>query len=159
MALLDIVKAGAPVLKQVAEPVGKVDSKLRKLMDNMAETMYSADGVGLAAPQIGQSIRLVVIDVGDENGLLELVNPVIVRKEGCAVDQEGCLSVPDVYGDVERAEKVSVDYINRWGKKKHLTAGGLLARCIQHELDHLEGVLFIDVAKSIKHNAAKNGKE
>ena len=108
MALLEIVKAGDPVLKQVAEPIEKVDSKLRRLMDNMAETMYKADGVGLAAPQIGQSIRMVVIDVGDENGLLAMVNPVITHKEGSAIDSEGCLSVPNVFGDVERAEKVTV---------------------------------------------------
>ena len=153
MALLDIVKAGDPVLKQVAAPIEKVDSKIRKLMENMAETMYKA--VGLAAPQVGQSIRLVVIDVGDDNGLVEMVNPVITRREGTEIGQEGCLSVPNVFGDVERAEKVSVDYLNRWGKKKHLTAKGLMARCIQHELDHLEGTLFIDVAKTIKQGENK----
>ena len=124
-------------------------------MDNMAETMYAANGVGLAAPQIGQSIRLVVIDVEDENGLLTMVNPEIIKKEGNIVDQEGCLSVPNVFGDVERAEKVTVEFLNRWGKKKRLTASGLLARCIQHELDHLEGVLFIDVAKSIRQGDKK----
>jgi len=155
LALLDIVKAGDPVLKQIATPIEKVDSKIRKLMENMAETMYKADGVGLAAPQVGQSIRLVVIDVGDDNGLVEMVNPVITRREGTEIGQEGCLSVPNVFGDVERAEKVSVDYLNRWGKKKHLTAKGLMARCIQHELDHLEGTLFIDVAKTIKQGENK----
>lgn len=155
MALLEIVKAGDPVLKQVAEPIEKVDSKLRRLMDNMAETMYKADGVGLAAPQIGQSIRMVVIDVGDENGLLAMVNPVITHREGSAIDSEGCLSVPNVFGDVERAEKVTVEYMNRWGKKKRLAASGLLARCIQHEVDHLEGCLFIDVAKSIRQGEKK----
>jgi peptide deformylase len=155
VALLDIVKAGDPGLKQVAQPIEKVDAKLRKLMDNMAETMYAANGVGLAAPQIGQSIRLVVIDVEDENGLLTMVNPEIIKKEGNIVDQEGCLSVPNVFGDVERAEKVTVEFLNRWGKKKRLTASGLLARCIQHELDHLEGVLFIDVAKSIRQGDKK----
>lgn len=155
MAVLEIVKAGDPVLKQECQAIDKVDGKLRKLMDNMAETMYKADGVGLAAPQIGQAIRLVVIDVQDEHGLLEMVNPEILAKEGTAVDSEGCLSVPDVFGDVERAAKVTVAYTNRWGKRKKLTAGGLLARCIQHELDHLSGVLFIDVAKSIR----KKGKE
>ena len=155
MALLDIVKAGDPGLKQVAQSIEKVDAKMRKLMDNMAETMYAANGVGLAAPQIGQSIRLVVIDVEDENGLLTMVNPEIIKKEGNIVDQEGCLSVPNVFGDVERAEKVTVEFLNRWGKKKRLTASGLLARCIQHELDHLEGVLFIDVAKSIRQGDKK----
>lgn len=155
MAVLEIVKAGDPVLKQECQVIDKVDGKLRKLMDNMAATMYKADGVGLAAPQIGQAIRLVVIDVQDEHGFLEMVNPEIVAREGSAVDSEGCLSVPDVFGDVERAAKVTVEYTNRWGKRKKLTAGGLLARCIQHELDHLSGVLFIDVAKSIR----KKGKE
>ncbi|MDD6597777.1 peptide deformylase [Anaerovibrio sp.] len=155
MAVLEIVKAGDPVLKQIAVPIAKVDSKLRKLMDSMAETMYKADGVGLAAPQIGQSIRCVVIDVQDEHGLLELVNPVITAREGCATDSEGCLSVPNVFGDVERAAKVTVEYTNRWNKRKKLTADGLLARCIQHELDHLQGVLFIDVARSIRQGDKK----
>lgn len=155
MALLEIVKAGDPVLKQECAPVDKVDSKLRKLMENMAATMYKADGVGLAAPQIGQAIRVVVIDVGDDNGLLEMVNPVIVKGEGSAVDQEGCLSVPNIFGDVERYEKVTAEYLNKWGKKKRIAADGLLARCIQHELDHLEGTLFIDKAKSIRQGDSK----
>ena len=116
----------------------------------MAETMYKADGVGLAAPQIGVNKCIVVMDVGDENGLIEMVNPEIVEKEGSMIDSEGCLSVPNVFGDVERFEKVTVEYLNRWGKKKRLTATGLLSRCIQHETDHLKGVLFIDIAKSIR---------
>jgi peptide deformylase len=144
-----------PILLKKAEPVTTFDDALEELVKNMAETMYKADGVGLAAPQVGQSIRLVVIDVGDDNGLVEMVNPVITRREGTEIGQEGCLSVPNVFGDVERAEKVSVDYLNRWGKKKHLTAKGLMARCIQHELDHLEGILFIDVAKTIKQGENK----
>ena len=155
MAVLEIVKAGDPVLKQKAVEIKKVDKKLRILLDNMAETMYSADGVGLAAPQVGRSIRCVVIDVGDDNGLLELIDPVITEREGSEIDSEGCLSVPNVFGDVERAAKVVVEYTNRWNKRKRLAAGGLLARCIQHELDHLEGILFIDVAKSIRHGEKK----
>ena len=149
MALLEVLKAGNPVLKQVSVPVERVDKKLKKLMDDMAETMYENDGVGLAAPQIGQNIRLVVIDCQDEHGLLELINPVITFKEGEAVDTEGCLSVPDIYGEVKRAVKVKVEFMNRRGKRQHLTATGLLARCIQHELDHLEGQLFIDIATSV----------
>ena len=149
MALLDVLKAGNPVLKQVSVPVERVDKKLKKLMDDMAETMYENDGVGLAAPQIGQNIRLVVIDCQDEHGLLELINPVITFKEGEVVDTEGCLSVPDIYGEVTRAAKVKVEFMNRRGKRQHLTATGLLARCIQHELDHLEGQLFIDIATSV----------
>lgn len=155
MAVLEIVKAGDPVLKQKAVEIKKVDKKLRILLDNMAETMYSADGVGLAAPQVGRSIRCVVIDVGDDNGLLELIDPVITEREGSEIDSEGCLSVPNIFGDVERAAKVVVEYTNRWNKRKRLAAGGLLARCIQHELDHLEGILFIDVAKSIRNGEKK----
>ena len=132
MAILEIVKAGDPGLKQECEIVDKIDSKIRKLLTNMAETMYKADGVGLAAPQIGVNKCIVVMDVGDENGLIEMVNPEIVEKEGSMIDSEGCLSVPNVFGDVERFEKVTVEYLNRWGKKKRLTATGLLSRCIQH---------------------------
>ena len=104
---------------------------------------------GLAAPQVGRPIRVVVIDCQDDHGLIELINPVITFREGTATDTEGCLSVPGIYGEVERAAKVKVEFLNRRGKKQHLTATGLLARCIQHELDHLEGQLFIDIAKSL----------
>ncbi|TYZ21698.1 peptide deformylase [Selenomonas ruminis] len=149
MALLDIKKAGDPVLKEVCAPVEKIDKQLKKLMDDMAETMYESNGVGIAAPQIGKAIRLVVIDCQDEHGLLELINPVITFREGTETDTEGCLSVPDIYGEVERAAKVKVEFLNRRGKKQRVTATGLLARCIQHELDHLEGQLFIDIAQSI----------
>ena len=153
MALLDIKKAGNPVLKEHCTPVERVDKRLRKLLDDMAETMYEADGVGLAAPQVGEPIRMIVIDVQDEHGLIELINPVITYREGEAVDTEGCLSVPNLFGEVERAAKVKVEYENRRGKKQHLTATGLLARCIQHECDHLEGQLFIDIAKSVHKGA------
>ena len=153
MALLNIKKAGDPVLKEHCTPVERVDKRLRKLLDDMAETMYEADGVGLAAPQVGEPIRMIVIDVQDDHGLIELINPVIVYREGEAMDTEGCLSVPGIYGEVERAAKVKVEYLNRRGKKQHLTATGLLARCIQHECDHLEGQLFIDIAKSVHKGA------
>ena len=129
MAILEIKKAGAPVLKEVCAPVEKIDKDLRKLLDDMAVTMYESDGVGLAAPQIGRPIRVVVIDCQDDHGLIELINPVITFREGTA--------------------KVKVEFLNRRGKKQHLTATGLLARCVQHELDHLEGQLFIDIAKSL----------
>ena len=150
MAILDIKKAGDPVLKQVAAPVDRLTKWHRKLLDDMAETMYSADGVGLAAPQIGKSLRIVVIDVQDENGLLELINPVITMREGSVTDSEGCLSVPEVYGDVERAARVTVEYTDRRSRRRSLTAEGLLARCIQHECDHLDGRLFIDIAVSLR---------
>ncbi len=149
MALLEILKAGNPVLKKKSVPVERVDKNLKKLLDDMAETMYAHDGVGLAAPQVGRNICVVVIDCQDDHGLLEMINPVITFREGEAVDTEGCLSVPEIYGEVSRAAKVKVQFINRRGKLQTLTATGLLARCIQHELDHLEGQLFIDIAKSL----------
>lgn len=148
MSLLEIKKAGAPVLKEICAPVERVDAKLKDLLDNMAETMYEANGIGIAAPQVGEAVRMVVIDIGD--GLIELVNPKITFREGSETDSEGCLSVPGIFGEVERAAKVKVEFLDRRGKRKHITAKGLLARCIQHELDHLEGVLFIDVATSLR---------
>ena len=148
MALLEIKKAGAPVLKEVCAPVDKIDSKLKRLMDDMADTMYEANGVGLAAPQVGVPIRMVVIDTGE--GLFELINPKIVKKEGLEIDTEGCLSVPQIFGEVERAAQVTVEFQNRRGRQQRVTATGLFARCIQHELDHLDGKLFIDIAKSIR---------
>ena len=148
MALLHIETAGAPVLKEKCRPVEHVDGKLRKLLDDMLETMYEANGIGLAAPQIGQSIRMVVIDIG--KGPLELINPVITARSGSEVDSEGCLSVPNIFGDVERAAQVTVEYTNRFNKKRKLHAEKLLARCIQHELDHLDGILFIDIAQSLR---------
>ena len=154
MAILEVVKAGNPVLKQVAKPIKKIDSRLRRLMDDMAETMYKCDGVGLAAPQVGQSIRLVVIDVGE--GIIELINPVITHREGKVTDSEGCLSVPGIFGDVERAGRVTVEYTTRFNKRRTLKADGLLARCIQHECDHLEGTLFIDIAKSLRQESPED---
>ena len=154
MAILEVVKAGNPVLKQVAKPMKKIDSRLRRLMDDMAETMYKCDGVGLAAPQVGQSIRLVVIDVGE--GIIELINPVITHREGKVTDSEGCLSVPGIFGDVERAERVTVEYTTRFNKRRTLKADGLLARCIQHECDHLEGTLFINIAKSLRQESPED---
>jgi len=148
MALLEIKTAGDPVLKAVSAPVDKITKRLRKLLDDMAETMYASDGVGIAAPQVGESIRVCVVDV-DKKNRYDLINPVITWREGSVVDSEGCLSCPNLFGDVERAEKICVEYISRFGKKKFLEADGLLARCIQHELDHLDGRLFIDIAKNI----------
>lgn len=155
MSLLDIRRAGDPILKEVSQPVQKIDKHLKKLLDDMADTMYKNDGVGLAAPQVGKLIRAVVIDCQDEVGLIELINPKITYREGKAVDTEGCLSVPDIFGEVERAAKVKVEFLNRRGKLQHLTAKGLLARCIQHECDHLEGQLFIDIAQSIHRGQDK----
>lgn len=147
MAVLEVMKAGNPVLKEKSLPVSKIDKNLRRLLDDMADTMYKYEGVGLAAPQVGQLIRVVVIDIG--KGKKELINPVITAREGSLTDTEGCLSVPEIYGEVERAEKVTVEYYSRWNKLHTLKADGLLARCIQHEVDHLDGRLFIDIAHSL----------
>ena len=153
MAILEIKTAGDPVLKQKAEEITKFDKRLRNLLDDMAETMYATDGVGIAAPQVGLSIRAVVVDVDKKR--YDLINPVITFSEGSAVDSEGCLSCPNLYGDVERAEKIHVKYTNKFNKPKELDAEGLLARCIQHEIDHLEGRLFIDIAQNIRTEKAK----
>lgn len=147
MAVLEIKRAGDEVLKKVCSPVAKIDRKIKQLIDDMAQTMYEANGVGLAAPQIGSSIRIVVIDAGE--GLVELINPVITEKEGCSTDTEGCLSIPGVFGEVERFSKVTVEALNRNGKKIKITGTGLLARALQHELDHLEGILFIERANTL----------
>ncbi len=154
MALLEIKKAGDPVLKKICAPVEKIDKRLRKFLDDMAETMYANEGVGIAAPQVGESIRVCVVDV-DKKNRYDLINPVITFREGSVIDNEGCLSCPDLFGDVERAEKIRVEYKNRFGKKKTLDAEGLLARCIQHELDHLDGQLFIDIAQNITKGRKK----
>lgn len=154
MAKLQIMIAGDPVLRDVAKPVERIDKKLQRLLKDMAETMYAADGVGLAAPQVGVSKRVVVIDVGD--GLYELINPVIVKKEGSVLGSEGCLSVPDYEGEVERAEFVECEFTDKTGQRMLLSASGLLAICIQHELDHLDGVLFIDKAKTISPKVKEN---
>jgi peptide deformylase len=156
MALLNILEYPDPRLKTKAKPVTEFTPALKKLADDMAETMYKAPGIGLAATQIDQHIRLVVIDVSEErNALCTFVNPIIVAKEGKAKGEEGCLSVPGIYDDVERAEKVTVRAQDVHGKPFELTADGLLAVCIQHELDHLEGTVFVEHLSSLKQTRAK----
>ena len=141
MAVMKIVRLGEnDVLRKKAHPVKTIDRRTQALIKDMAETMYAAEGVGLAAPQVGILRRCIVIDVGE--GLLEMIDPVITAREGSAVDAEGCLSVPDIFGDVERAACVSVEYTTRFNKRKKLRAEKLLARCIQHELDHLDGIII-----------------
>ena len=144
MTILDIKTAGNPVLRQVAAKVTKIDKRIKRLLSDMADTMYKADGVGLAAPQIGVSVRIVVIDVGD--GILEMINPEIISKEGSCINVEGCLSVPNFDGEVERAKSVKVKYQDRNGKPIVLNTTDILAIAVQHELDHLDGILFIDKA-------------
>lgn len=147
MAVLEIRKAGDKVLKEKAAPVVKIDRKIKRLLDDMVQTMYEAQGVGLAAPQVGTSLRMIVLNTGD--GLIELINPVITACEGLETGTEGCLSIPGVYGEVERHAKVTVEGLNRDGKRVSVTGTELLARALQHEIDHLEGVLFIELAKSV----------
>lgn len=142
MAILEIRKAGDPVLKQKAAPVEKITKKTKELIESMAETMYKADGVGLAAPQVGISQQIIVIDVGE--GLIGLINPTIVERDGLESASEGCLSIPGVFGDVERASHVIVEAQDRNGKSVRIAANGLLSRALQHEIDHLEGILFIE---------------
>jgi peptide deformylase len=160
MAILDIVIAPAPVLAAKAEPVAKVDSSIKKLMDDMLETMYDAPGVGLAAPQIGVSKRVIVIDITvsrstpeSEKSPLCLANPVIISKsEDHCIDEEGCLSAPDLFADVERSCEVEIEYLDYNGKKQSLKADGLLAVCIQHEIDHLDGIMFYEHISSLRRN-------
>ncbi|XOQ52923.1 MAG: Peptide deformylase [Succiniclasticum sp.] len=150
MSVLEIHTAGDPVLKTVCDPVARVDKKIRRTLKDMADTLYAShNGIGLAAPQVGILKRLVVIDLQDGSGLLELVNPVITKKEGSQIGTEGCLSVPNFEGDVERATYVEVEYKDGKGQPQFLKADGLLAVCLQHELDHLDGILFTDKAVTI----------
>ena len=142
MTILDIVKYPAPVLEQNCEAVTVFDKRLIRLLANMYDTMLEADGVGLAAPQIGIAKRIAIVDIDDKHGKIELINPEIVEEEGEQVGPEGCLSFPDLYGDVKRADYVKVRAQNRKGKWYELEARGFLARAIQHEIDHLNGVLF-----------------
>ena len=143
MAIRKIVEMGKDdILRKHARRVDKFDKRLSVLLDDMADTMYEADGVGLAAPQVGILKRCCVIDVGE--GLIELVNPEILASEGEVVDVEGCLSVPGRRATVARPEKVRVHAQDRKGKHIEIEGEGLLARCLCHELDHLDGVLYVD---------------
>ncbi|GBG06301.1 peptide deformylase [Paenibacillus agaridevorans] len=149
MGIRLIVKDPDPVLREVAKEVTKFNPNLKKLLKDMAETMYDAEGVGLAAPQIGISKRVIVVDVGDENGLVEMVNPVIVEQEGEQLGPEGCLSIPNLNGEVRRAESIVVQGQNSDGESITVNASGYFARAFQHEIDHLNGVLFTDLAESV----------
>ena len=154
MSKLDILIIPDQRLKQVAAPVLKVDTAVRRLTDDMLETMYAAPGIGLAAVQVGVMQRIVTIDLARENepkAPMVFINPEIVwSSEELSSYQEGCLSIPDYYEEVERPARVRVEYLDRDGKEQELVAEGLLATCIQHEVDHLNGVLFIDHISRLK---------
>ncbi|AWJ84406.1 peptide deformylase [Azospirillum sp. TSH58] len=156
MAVLDILVAPHPVLKQKAKPVEKVDARIAKLMDDMVETMYAAKGIGLAAPQIGILERVIVVDVHDKDekpNPIRLANPEIVWKsDDTSVCEEGCLSVPDQYAEVTRPASVRVRYLDETNETREIEADGMLATCIQHEIDHLNGVLFVDYLSMLKRN-------
>ena len=145
MALRQIVKIGEPVLRKKSKVVKEINDRIIELLDDMADTMYEADGVGLAAPQVGILKRVVVIDIGD--GLIELINPEIIETEGEYLDNEGCLSVPGECGDVLRPYRVKVRAQNRFGETVEIEGEELLARAILHENDHLNGVLYVDHVK------------
>lgn len=152
MSVLDIHVLGAPILRQETQPVAQMTDELRRLVDDMFETMYVAKGIGLAAPQVGRRERLFVADVDDQP--LVLVNPEIVRAEGTERGEEGCLSIPEIYGDVDRAARVVMRGLDRQGAAVEIEATELLARCMQHELDHLNGKLFLDYLGVFKRRSA-----
>jgi len=156
MALLPILTAPNPLLKRKSAAVERVDSGVRKLMDDMLETMHAAPGIGLAAPQVGVLRRVIVLDIereGLNTGPICLANPEIIEaSEEDAVYEEGCLSVPEHYSEVERPAKVRVRYLDRENEIREMDCEGLLATCIQHEIDHLDGILFIDRISALKRN-------
>lgn len=150
MALRNIRINGDEILRKKSKEVTAIDNKIKTLLDDMMDTMYENDGVGLAAPQVGILKRVVTIDVDDEN-IYRMINPKIISSSGEQIDQEGCLSVPELNGDVNRPMNVTAVYTDENGKEVTLEAQGLLARCICHEIDHLDGILFIDRAdKTVK---------
>jgi peptide deformylase len=154
MAKLPIVTAPDPRLKIKARPVSSVDDKIRRLMDDMLETMYAAIGVGLAAPQVGQSSRVIVLDIardGEKPQPMKLANPEIIwRSSELTTGSEGCLSLPEHYADVSRPERIRLRYVDYQNEIREVEASGLLATCLQHEIDHLDGVLFVDHLSSLK---------
>ncbi|HBQ85722.1 MAG TPA: peptide deformylase [Syntrophomonas sp.] len=148
MSVYDVVTVPDNLLRAKANPVPRINEGVKRLLDNMRDTLYAFDGVGLAAPQIGVSKRIVVVDVGDN--LIEMINPEIISSQGEQTAQEGCLSLPEVVGTVTRAQKVTVRFLNREGEEMEMEGENLLARAFQHEIDHLDGILFTDKAVDIK---------
>mgnify|MGYP001561303696 FL=1 len=144
MAVLIVRCYGDPVLRQKAEPVSAVTPEIKKTIADMVETMYHQVGIGLAAPQLGIPLRLIVVDDEKGSGALPLINPIITAQGGRGAGEEGCLSIPGIFAPVERAEWVRVEALDQDGHPQSFEAGGLRARVIQHEIDHLDGILFID---------------
>ncbi|EIJ42332.1 peptide deformylase [Beggiatoa alba B18LD] len=160
MALLEILHFPDPRLRHKAKPVQVVDAEVKRIIADMFETMYQARGIGLAATQVNIALQIVVIDISEEkNQPICLINPEITHRSGLEVMEEGCLSVPSIYDEVERAEFVTVSALNCEGEPLELSTGGLLAVCIQHELDHLEGKLFVDYLSALKRQRIRKKLE
>lgn len=159
MAILPILEAPDPRLKIKAKPVDKVDARIRKLLDDMVETMHAAPGVGLAGPQVGEALRLLVVDVAGKDQKPDprkIINPEIVwASDELKPWEEGCLSLPDQYAEVVRPAEVKVRHLDENGEIRHLHATGLLAVCIQHEMDHLAGKLFVDYLSPLKREMVR----
>ena len=158
MTIRPILTAPDPRLKAVSEPVARVDAETRALIDDMIETMYGADGIGLAAIQVGVPKRILVMDLDQKEGKKNpkaYINPKILwASEEMATFEEGCLSVPEIWDEVERPARIRAEYLDRDGKRHEIEADGLFATCLQHEMDHLEGVLFLDHLSKLKRNMA-----
>ena len=154
MTIRKILTEPDPVLRQKSQPVDKVDDTVRKLMDDMLETMYAAPGIGLAAIQVGVPKRVIVLDIDQKEGQKNpffFINPEIIKKsDNNSTYEEGCLSVPGQFAEIDRPEKCHVKYLDYYGEAKEIKAEGMLATCIQHEMDHLEGILFIDYLSKLK---------
>jgi len=160
MALLDVLHFPDERLRTVAKPVDKITPEIKKLATDMIDTMYQENGVGLAATQVNVHQRIVVIDVSDTRDQpMVIINPTILDRSGVEVSEEGCLSVPETNADVERAEFVTLEYLDLEGNKQVVEADGLFAVCIQHELDHLKGKLFIDYLSPLKQKRIKTKLE
>lgn len=153
MSLREILKYPDKRLRKKCEPVGEIDNKILKLLDDLADTMYKAPGVGLAAPQVGENLRIIVIDVStkeEDNNLLELINPVISKSGGKQDSEEGCLSIPGFYSNITRKNSIVVEALDRKGNEINIEADDLLSRVLQHEIDHLDGILFFDKMAKLK---------
>jgi peptide deformylase len=160
MAKLEILHYPDPRLRTRAEPVDAVDDNIRQTVDDMFETMYAAPGIGLAATQVNIHKQIIVIDISeDKDEPLCLINPMILKADGVEAMEEGCLSVPGVYEKVERAESIEIRALNRDGEAFEMTADGLLAICIQHEMDHLQGKLFVDYLSRLKQGRIRKKLE
>jgi len=160
MALLPILHYPDPLLREATTEVEQVDDQIRALVDDMLETMYEAPGIGLAAPQVNIHKRLIVIDISDDKSEpLVLINPQIMMAEGSERTEEGCLSVPGIYEYVDRAERVRIKALDRDGKALDFEADGLLAVCIQHEIDHLDGKIFVDYLSPLKQKRIRKKLE